>query len=241
MSRAEQGQPLLEPTAQRDLGLVEEPEREIGAPDRDAHAGLHERLRGQLIVHARRRRVEDLAHGDGGAALARIDRGQHLLQEQHRGIGLVARDYDQEVTVYPDVSGGVTLGAVLLGGPMGSLLFPDAWDAPICYGAMGDRGIHLGHGGLVAVPADASPALLFRHLLDFAARESCGRCLPCALGAARAAALARQGPPARAGIERLFELMEQASLCGFGQLVPGPMRELLARHGDAALAPGAPA
>jgi uncharacterized protein YhdP len=37
-------------------------------------------------------------------------------------IGLVARDYDQEVTVYPDVSGGVTLGAVLLGGPIAGAL-----------------------------------------------------------------------------------------------------------------------
>jgi len=32
-------------------------------------------------------------------------------------IGLAARDYDQRITVYPDVSGGVTLGALLLGGP----------------------------------------------------------------------------------------------------------------------------
>jgi len=37
-------------------------------------------------------------------------------------IGLAARDYDQEVTVYPDVSGGVTLGAVLLGGPIAGAL-----------------------------------------------------------------------------------------------------------------------
>ncbi len=36
--------------------------------------------------------------------------------------GLAARDYDQEVTVYPDVSGGVTLGAVLLGGPVAGVL-----------------------------------------------------------------------------------------------------------------------
>lgn len=32
-------------------------------------------------------------------------------------VGLSARDYDQHVSVYPDVSGGVTLGALLLGGP----------------------------------------------------------------------------------------------------------------------------
>ncbi len=32
-------------------------------------------------------------------------------------VGLATRDYDQRVTVYPDLSSGVTLGAVLLGGP----------------------------------------------------------------------------------------------------------------------------
>jgi uncharacterized protein (TIGR02099 family) len=32
-------------------------------------------------------------------------------------IGLAVRDYDQKITVYPGVSGGVTLGALLLGGP----------------------------------------------------------------------------------------------------------------------------
>jgi uncharacterized protein (TIGR02099 family) len=37
-------------------------------------------------------------------------------------VGLAARDYDQEVTVYPDVSGSVTLGAVLLGGPIAGAL-----------------------------------------------------------------------------------------------------------------------
>jgi hypothetical protein len=31
--------------------------------------------------------------------------------------------------------------------------------------------------------------------------------------------------------------MEQASLCGFGQGVPGPIRQVIERFGDAALAP----
>jgi NADH-quinone oxidoreductase subunit F len=128
------------------------------------------------------------------------------------------------------------LAAVLLGGPMGSLVAPEAWDVPVCYAAMAERGIRLGHGGLVAIPEDVDPALLLHHLLGFAARESCGRCVPCALGSARAVALAREGPAARARLARVLEVMEQASLCGFGQLVPGPIRELLERFGDRALA-----
>ena len=36
--------------------------------------------------------------------------------------GGAARDYDQQVTVYPDVSAGVTLGALALGGPIAGVL-----------------------------------------------------------------------------------------------------------------------
>jgi NADH:ubiquinone oxidoreductase subunit F (NADH-binding) len=154
--------------------------------------------------------------------------------------GIVEVEFGTPLAAVIEAGGGGRrpLAAVLLGGPMGSLLPPAAWDVPICFGAMAERGIRLGHGGLVAIPEDASPALLLRHLLAFAESESCGRCAPCALGSARAAALARAGPPARAPLERVLELMEQASLCGFGQLVPGPIRAVLERFGDAALEPG---
>ncbi len=40
-----------------------------------------------------------------------------LRMEVRGRVGLTARDYDQRVTVYPDVSAGVTLGAALIGGP----------------------------------------------------------------------------------------------------------------------------
>jgi formate dehydrogenase iron-sulfur subunit len=72
--------------------------------------------------------------------------------------------------------------------------------------------------------------------------ESCGRCSACALGSR--AALARAGgdldAQSRAELERLFGVMEQASLCAFGRLVPGPLRALLERCGGGASA-GAPA
>lgn len=55
----------------------------------------------------------------GGAAVTddlSID-GPSLRMEVRGRVGLAARDYDQRVTVYPGLSGGVTLGAALLGGP----------------------------------------------------------------------------------------------------------------------------
>jgi uncharacterized protein YhdP len=44
--------------------------------------------------------------------------GPSLKLEMRGRIGLAAHDYDQRVTVYPDVSTGVTVGATLLGGPI---------------------------------------------------------------------------------------------------------------------------
>ncbi|GIW73091.1 MAG: hypothetical protein KatS3mg102_2633 [Planctomycetota bacterium] len=126
---------------------------------------------------------------------------------------------------------GSELAAILLGGPMGSVLGPEHWDVPLCYEAMAGRGIQLGHGGLVALAAQADPRALLEHWLGFMQHESCGRCVPCRVGSRRALELVRRGPlwSERAQLLRLLELMEQASLCGFGQLMPVPIRQLVQR------------
>jgi uncharacterized protein (TIGR02099 family) len=60
---------------------------------------------------------------DGSATTQNLRVAGPSVRMDVRGrIGLAARDYDQVVTVYPDVSGGVTLGAVLLGGPIAGAL-----------------------------------------------------------------------------------------------------------------------
>jgi NADH:ubiquinone oxidoreductase subunit F (NADH-binding) len=125
-------------------------------------------------------------------------------------------------------AGGRALDALLLGGPMGSVVMPRDFDVPVCYDAMAARGLRLGHGGLVALPEGADLRGLLLHGLAFMRDESCGRCAPCRLGSARAPALLDTQPGAapRDALLRLFDVMEQASLCGFGKLVPGPLREL---------------
>lgn len=57
-----------------------------------------------------------LAGGAATTADLHIE-GPSLRMDIKGRVGLLERDYDQRVTVYPDVSSGVTLGAVLLGGP----------------------------------------------------------------------------------------------------------------------------
>lgn len=132
-------------------------------------------------------------------------------------------------------AGGRTLAAVVVGGPMGSLVTPDQWNHPMCYHALEQAGIHLGHAGLVAVPENADFKALLRHWMQFMIDESCGKCVPCRLGS-RCAADTLDAGRDRASVEQalepVFEVMEQGSLCAFGQFMPGPMRALLRHFGD---------
>jgi NADH:ubiquinone oxidoreductase subunit F (NADH-binding) len=122
------------------------------------------------------------------------------------------------------------LAGVLTGGPMGSFLAPEACDVTICWQALAERGVRLGHGGLVAVRHDADLDALVRHLLGFMAEESCGRCLPCRAGSAAAHRLAEAGLATHAdAIRDQLALMREASLCAFGQATPDPVETLLAR------------
>jgi NADH-quinone oxidoreductase subunit F len=122
------------------------------------------------------------------------------------------------------------LEGVLVGGPMGSFLAPEACDVTLCWQALAERGVRLGHGGLVAVPRGADLAALVRHLLAFAADESCGACVPCRAGTAEARRLSDEDLVANAPRMRaLLATLGAASLCGFGHGVPGPLETLLAR------------
>jgi NADH:ubiquinone oxidoreductase subunit F (NADH-binding)/NADH:ubiquinone oxidoreductase subunit E len=130
---------------------------------------------------------------------------------------------------------GKPLEAVILGGPMGSLLLPEQWDVPICCGTMAEQGIQLGHGGIVALPEGTDYRALLEHWLKFMMDESCGKCTPCSLGSQKAWHLVRDHlnqPESRSKLERLLEVMEQGSLCAFGQYMPKPMRQMIEHFGD---------
>jgi NADH:ubiquinone oxidoreductase subunit F (NADH-binding) len=126
--------------------------------------------------------------------------------------------------------GGAPLDAVALGGPMGSIVPREEWDVPLDPTRLRERGIELGHGGLVALPRDTDWLALAEHWLRFMADESCGKCVPCRLGSRRAL----EGVRDSAGRERLLGLLDTiaaTSLCGFGQGVPRPVSQILERVG----------
>ncbi|MEW6169584.1 MAG: YhdP family protein [Pseudomonadota bacterium] len=100
----------VQPGASRILGLINFyalPRRLVLNFDDVVGEGLaFDGIKGSFALAAGTATTEDL----------RID-GPSLRMDIRGKVGLLARDYDQRVTVYPDVSSGVTLGAVLFGGP----------------------------------------------------------------------------------------------------------------------------
>jgi NADH:ubiquinone oxidoreductase subunit F (NADH-binding) len=153
--------------------------------------------------------------------------------------GIVEVEFGMTIRELIDAAGGSANGkplkAVILGGPMGSLLLPDEWDVPICYEAMAKSGIQLGHGGLVAVQTGTDYRELLRQWLKFMVDESCGKCVPCRLGSKQAWQAMQAEQISREGeqdISRLLTVIEQASLCAFGQYIPVPMRKLLEAFSD---------
>lgn len=94
-----------------------------------------------------------------------------MKMEVRGRIGLAARDYDQKVTVYPDVSTSVAVGATLLGGPIAggvALLAQEIFNKP--FNQLGRFSYHVtgswdnpqvkgeGNEESPAAPAPAKPA-----------------------------------------------------------------------------------
>ncbi|MDE2362373.1 MAG: NADH-quinone oxidoreductase subunit NuoF [Hyphomicrobiales bacterium] len=130
---------------------------------------------------------------------------------------------------------GRPIRAVQVGGPLGAYLPASQLDAPLDYEAFAAIGAMLGHGGIVVFDDTVDMAAQARFAFEFCAKESCGKCTPCRIGAVRGAETVGR---IVAGIEReknlvvlddLNKLMTDASLCAMGGLTPMPVMSAL-RH-----------
>jgi NADH:ubiquinone oxidoreductase subunit F (NADH-binding) len=82
-------------------------------------------------------------------------------------------------------SGSRTLKAILVGGPTGGLLPPDALDTPYTFAALRAAGAHVGSGSIVAADERACVVDLARLLTRFSADQACGKSIPCRIGLRR--------------------------------------------------------
>jgi formate dehydrogenase iron-sulfur subunit len=122
---------------------------------------------------------------------------------------------------------------VQVGGPLGAY-FPDSLlDTPLDYEAFAARAGLLGHGGIVVFDDSVDLAEQARFAFEFCAKESCGKCTPCRIGAVRGVETVDR---IIAGIERernlevvadLCTTMTDGSLCAMGGLTPVPVMSAL--------------
>jgi formate dehydrogenase iron-sulfur subunit len=128
--------------------------------------------------------------------------------------------------------------AAQVGGPLGAYLPVGAFDVVMDYEALIEAGGLLGHGGIVVFDDTVDLAHQARFAMEFCAEESCGKCTPCRIGAARGVELLDR-ILAGAGdhdadlvlLEELCEVMTDGSLCAMGGLTPLPVRSALRHFG----------
>ncbi|SEF42283.1 formate dehydrogenase beta subunit [Bosea lathyri] len=139
--------------------------------------------------------------------------------------------------IIEDLGGGTLSGrpirAVQVGGPLGAYLTAAQLDVPMDYEALASMRAMLGHGGIVVFDDSVDMARQARFAFEFCAKESCGKCTPCRIGATRGVEVMDR---IIAGVERpkniavlrdLSKLMTDASLCAMGGLTPVPVLSAL--------------
>ena len=132
------------------------------------------------------------------------------------------------------VSGGRAVGAIQPGGASSNFLGPDQLDVPLNFDTLAAAGSMLGSGALVVMAEGTDLLAAATNVLRFFRNESCGKCVPCRVGSAKAHRilsdlLADGGGVAEVDgrIGELEETLRKTSICGLGQVALGPVASVL--------------
>ena len=98
---------------------------------------------------------------------------------------------------------GRPVKALLVGGPSGGILPPEALDTPYTFEALRAVGAHIGSGSVVVADDRACIVDLARVLTRYCADEACGKTIPCRIGTRR---LSEIGDRLAAGTSRAGDL-----------------------------------
>ncbi|MCO5090750.1 NADH-quinone oxidoreductase subunit NuoF [Bosea sp. (in: a-proteobacteria)] len=177
------------------------------------------------------------AYADYGSGRSRGTLPVQLAGNVRRG-GLIELAFGVTLReIVEDLGGGTLSGrpirAVQVGGPLGAYLGAGQLDVPMDYEALIAIQAMLGHGGIVVFDDTVDMARQARFALAFCAKESCGKCTPCRIGAVRGVEVmdkiiaGRDRPQNLAVLRDLSKLMSDASLCALGGLTPLPVMSAL--------------
>lgn len=179
---------------------------------------------------------------NGGAAYAAIG------QQKSTGTKLLSLDgyfnrpgiYEVDMgtplsTVLHKLGGGfrVPVKALHIGGPLGGLVPITMVDSlTVDFESFAANGFLLGHASVVCLPETYPLVSYLRHLFQFTAHESCGKCFPCRLGSTRGYEMLEKAIGGGYKIDRklmddLLETLEAGSLCALGGGLPLPVKNAL--------------
>jgi len=107
-----------------------------------------------------------------------------------------------------DIGGGVEndkeFKAVQTGGPSGGCLPARLIDLPVDYESLTAAGTIMGSGGLVVMDENTCMVDVARYFLDFAHKESCGKCAPCRLGTKQLLDILTDITEGRVGLRHMY-------------------------------------
>lgn len=132
-----------------------------------------------------------------------------------------------------EIGGGIPenrkFKAVQTGGPSGGCIPASLVDVPVDYDELAKVGTIMGSGGIVVMDEKTCMVDFARYFLEFANKESCGKCAPCRLGTRQMLDILDDIVKGRGKMEDIDLLLELAdgvkkgSLCGLGQTAPNPV------------------
>jgi formate dehydrogenase beta subunit len=117
---------------------------------------------------------------------------------------------------------GHQLYGYLPGGASGGILPASKADIPLDFDTLQPHGCFIGSAAVVVLSDKDKAAKAALNLMRFFHDESCGKCTPCRVGTAKAAALMEEKSWNQPLLNELSQAMMDASICGLGQAAPNP-------------------
>ncbi|MBU3930274.1 4Fe-4S binding protein [bacterium] len=126
-------------------------------------------------------------------------------------------------------NGTKKIKAVQSGGPSGGCIPEELFDTPVDYESLALLGAIMGSGGMVVMDEDNCMVDVAKYFVEFTARESCGKCVPCREGLFRQMEILKTLTDGKGSesdlalLEELGTVIKDTALCGLGQTGPNPV------------------
>ena len=142
--------------------------------------------------------------------------------------------------IIDEIGGGFKddIKVIQVGGPLGGCVPIDILrKLTLDFESFDEGGFLLGHASFVCIPKSFSVVEYAKHLFEFTAHESCGKCFPCRLGATRGTEMLKSAIEdnqkfSEELIRDLLETLEVGSLCALGGGLPLPVKNLMEHFGE---------